>query len=316
MPHIFETKQIKEALEKLDIIAAMEEAFKAYSAGQMIVSPQGELPFKKPAGKMNLTFGYMKNSPYFMVKMASDFPGNTKLNKPTGNGMLSLFHKETGEVAAAFVDEGYLTAARTAAAGAVAAKQLAPKVIHKIGIFGTGVQALLQLDYLRRVTECRKVMVFGRTEEKRQAYLDKAAALGFEAEEAEVERDVAEQCNLIVTATSSHMPMLTADMVQPGTHITAVGATTPQKIELAPLVIKNADIVVVDSLIESKKRGEAYHAVQTGLLKQNTLLELGKIIDNPKKGRLTEEQITIADLTGLPAQDMVIAQAVFQTLTA
>ena len=166
------------------------------------------------------------------------------------------------------------------------------------------------------MTDCRNVLVFGRTEEKCAAYVEKAKALGFEAEFTDVERDVAKSCNLIVTATSSQMPLLTADMIQPGTHITAVGATTPQKIELAPLVIKDADIVVVDSLIESQKRGEAYHAVQTGLLKQSAILELGKIIGNPKKGRQSDDQITIVDLTGLPAQDMVVAQVVYETLTA
>ena len=316
MTKIYTREQMQGAVEKIDVVAAMEEAFQAYSNGQMVVSPPGEMAFKNPVGSLKLTYGYLKSDPYYLVKTDASFPGNEKKKLPISSGMATLNNRETGEVMAVFLDGGYLTAVRTAAAGAVAAKYLGPKQVKRIGIFGTGVQARMQLETLRRVTDCREVMVFGRTAESRQAFIDAMTPLGFHIEGTEYESDVAESCNLIVTATPSQMPLLTADQIRPGTHITAVGATTPQKIELAPLILKNADIVVVDSLEESKKRGEAFHAVQTGLLKQSALLELGKVIANPAKGRKTEEEVTVVDLAGLPAQDMQIAKVLHAALSA
>ncbi|MCK5145613.1 ornithine cyclodeaminase family protein [bacterium] len=304
---------IETALKKIDVISAMEEAFIASSSGQMVITPMGKLDFKIPSGNVQITCGHLKKAPYYIVKINSEFQNNAKIDKPIFNGNITLYNKDTGEIVASFMDNGYLSATRTAAAGALAAKYFAPKIVKKIGIFGTGMQARMQLEYLMQVTECREVLAFGRTSANLQKYAADMSAKGFQVETTDNEKKVAEQCNLIITATASQMPVLTADMIQPGTHITAIGATTPQKIELAPLVLKNADIVVVDSLENSKKRGEIYHAVQTGLLKQNTVQELGKIIGNAKKCRQSDEQVTIVDLTGLLVQDLIMAKTIHES---
>ncbi len=98
--------------------------------------------------------------------------------------------------------------------------------------------------------------------------------------------------------------------LRPGTHITAVGADSPGKIELEPELIAKSDIVVVDSKRQCLDHGEITHAYKKGLIKDNNLIELGAVIDNPSLGRINSKQITVADLTGLAVQDIQIVKSI------
>jgi ornithine cyclodeaminase len=124
--------------------------------------------------------------------------------------------------------------------------------------------------------------------------------------------DVTSTSNLIVTATASTTPLLSAEQIQSGTHITAVGADTPEKQELEPAVLAKADIVVADSISQCIERGDIAHAVREGLINENSLVELGHIISGNARGRTSQDQITVADLTGVAVQDIQIAKAVYQ----
>ena len=168
---LFTLDQIKSALSGIDVVEAMENAFVAYSDGRAEVPPVGELILEK--GEVHIKYGYIRNEEFYVIKIASGFYQNDKYGIPTGNGLMLLFRQETGQLAAILLDEGHLTNIRTAAAGAVAAKHLAPARIEKIGIVGTGVQARLQLKYLKDVTDCRDVLgivdssLFGQSDDAR-----------------------------------------------------------------------------------------------------------------------------------------------------
>jgi ornithine cyclodeaminase len=107
---------------------------------------------------------------------------------------------------------------------------------------------------------------------------------------------------------------LSAGQVQPGTHITAVGADTPEKQELDPYILKMADIVVADSISQCVERGDIAHAVRAGIITAHSLVELGHVISGAAAGRSSESQITVADLTGVAVQDIQIAKAVYQAI--
>ena len=115
-----------------------------------------------------------------------------------------------------------------------------------------------------------------------------------------------------MTTTPATKALLFAEQIQPGTHITAVGADTPHKQELDSAIFKSADRVVVDSISQCAERGDSAHALKQGYIQQNQLIELGAVILDPNKGRTNEKQITIADLTGLATQDICIAACVVQ----
>ena len=254
----------------------------------------------------------MKNGKYYVVKIASGFPDNPKLGIPAGNGVMLLFDKQTGGLLSLLLDEGLLTDLRTAAAGCIAAKYLAPKNVQCIGIVGTGAQAFYQLKLLSFVTECRRVMIWGRDLAKTRKFKDHPDLHEWKMEVAKDLDDLTENCNLIVTTTSSSKPLLFAHQIRPGTHITAVGADDVGKQEIDPEIFAKAEIVVVDSRSQCLEIGDVSYAVRQGVIKKERLLEMGEVAMDSALRRNSENQITIADLTGVGIQDLQVAVTVFE----
>jgi ornithine cyclodeaminase len=136
-------------------------------------------------------------------------------------------------------------------------------------------------------------------------------ALGFAVRTTMDADEIAATCRLIVTATPSCKPLLRADMIRKGTHITAMGSDTPEKQELDAGILKMADRIVVDSIRQCLLRGEAFHALEAGLIQRERMVELGDAIRNPELRRQSDEEITVVDLTGVAVQDIQISKAVW-----
>jgi len=310
MATIINLIEIKSIIKSVNVVAAMEEGFIQYSNGNTVVPPVGELLFEKPKGDAHIKYGYIKNDAYYVIKIASGFYDNAKLGIPSSQGLMLLFDQKTGVPKAVLLDEGYLTDIRTAAAGALAAKYFAPKNIKAIGIVGTGIQAKLQLQYLQEHTPCKTVWVWGRNLKNTETFVKELEA-GFDIHIAKTTTELAKNCNLIVTTTPSELALLKADDIQKGTHITAVGSDTEHKQELESNLLKKADIVIADSVPQSKSRGEIYRAVTAGAISENKIIELGTAIQHSALQRTNEDQITIVDLTGVAVQDIMISKAVY-----
>ena len=311
---IFRLHEIKEVIDPLTLIKNQEEGFVAYSEGKVVVPPVGYLHFEQPPGDCHIKFGYIKSDDYFVVKIATGFYQNPDVGLPVSNGMLALFSQTTGNLEALFLDEGYLTDLRTAAAGAIAAKYLAPKPITRIGIIGTGVQARLQLEMLKYITECRDACVWGRDRQKQEHYKSQMAESGFSVAVMSRVEDLARSCNLIVTATAANNPLLYASQLQSGTHVTAIGADAQGKQELDPNIFTKATVRVVDSVSQCVDHGDTSHAIKAGLIDEGKLVELGTVIKNSELGRANQEQITVADLTGVAVQDIQIVTLAYKSL--
>lgn len=309
---IISRKEIEAIVPSLDLIRAIEEGFVAYSSGQAEVPPVGELLLEK--GDVHIKYGYIRQDDYYVIKIASGFYENPTIGLPSSSGLMLLFSQETGEPKGILLDEGYLTDTRTAVAGAVVAKYLAPREVECIGIVGTGTQAHFQLSYLKGVTSCRKVLVWGRGEAQLARYKQDMEAHDFVIETTRSTADILRTCNLIVTATPATEPLLYAPDLQAGTHITAIGSDTPHKQELDPAILRDADIVVADSIQQCLVRGEVHQAIRTGYLAQEELVELGDIIAGHSTGRTSDDQVTVADLTGVAVQDIKIATAVYNAV--
>jgi ornithine cyclodeaminase len=234
---------------------------------------------------------------------------------PSGNGLMLLYKQETGEPVSILLDQGYLTDVRTAVAGAIVAKYLAPSNVDKIGIVGTGIQARLQLLYLKNVVKCREVLVHGRSKEKMDAYKSEMEKEGFNVETTSDPSEILKQCNLIITTTPSKSHILNHGELREGTHITAMGSDTPDKQELDSLILRDADLVVADSIEQCLVRGEIHRAIAADHLNKEELVELGNVISGKAKGRTSDQQTTIADLTGVAVQDISIATAVYEAIT-
>jgi ornithine cyclodeaminase len=311
MPVIVPLAEIKKVLVAIDPLPLIEAGFAAYSRGDVVVPPVGELVFADPPGDVHIKYGYIKGDDFYVIKLASGFTDNPKLGLPSGDGLMLVFSQKTGVLEAVLLDEGYLTNLRTAVAGAVVAKYLAPRQVSAVGIVGAGVQGRMQLDWLRRVRKFDQAVVWGIDEDELGAYRRDMESPGLRIRTTLRAEEVAAAANLIVTCTPATAPILKAEWIRPGTHITAIGSDTAAKQELEAAILARADRVVVDSLSQSELRGEVYKAVSAGAITRDRLVELGRVISDERLRRDSDDEITVADLTGVAVQDIQISKAVW-----
>lgn len=314
MTRVVTRAEIERVLPELDLVAEMERAFVAWSAGRCVVPPVGELRFDEPPGDVHIKYGYVRGERDYVVKIASGFARNRERGLPVGNGLMLLFDQATGAPSAILLDEGLLTDARTAAAGAVAAKHLAPPEVRTIGVLGTGAQARCQVRHLRGVIDCERVALWGRDAARAAACADDLARDGFQVSVRADAAELAHEADLLITATAATAPLFPADALRAGTHVTAMGADTEDKQELDPGLLARAERVVVDSRAQAASRGEVAQAVRAGALALADTVELGAVIAGDAPGRAAPSDITIADLTGVAVQDVAIASATLRAL--
>ena len=314
---IINLSEIQAALQRIGpraIRSAIEQGFADYSRGKVVVPPVGEMTFENPPGETHIKYGYIRGDDHYVIKIASGFYDNASLGLPTSSGLMLLFSQKTGELISVLLDECHLTQVRTAFAGAIVAEHFGPRRVLCAGILGAGIQGRMQLEYLRHVREVDRAIVWGRNENELVEYRKEMEEKGFRVTTTLDPAVVAEHCNLIVTATPSCEPLLRADQIRKGTHITAMGSDTPEKQELDPAILQKADRVVVDSISQSMLRGEVFHAVQSGAIDRSRLIELGAAIINPALRRQSDTEVTVADLTGVAVQDIQICKAVWQAV--
>ncbi len=316
MIEIINLTEIKEIIRRNSaesLIEIIEKGFVLYAEKKVVVPPVGYLAMEQPPGDVHIKYGYIKGDEYYVIKIASGFYNNPAIGLNSSNGMMLLFSQKTGETLSILLDEGHLTDVRTAVAGAVAAKYLAPSNVSCIGMVGTGTQARLQLQYLRTITKCRDVIVWGRSDEKLEQFKMDPLLKDFAIK---VTKDIGyltKYCNLIVTTTASRTALLMVHDILPGTHITAMGADADGKQELDPLLLAKADILVADSIEQCIDHGECGFAVRGKHIDPTKIIALGDVIAKKELRRNNDHQITIADLTGVAIQDIQITKYIFET---
>ncbi len=276
-------EEIVAALDDRQAIELLEEGFIALSAGRVTVPPVGHLGMTDPPGECHIKYGHIHGDDFFAVKLATGFYENSALGLPSGSGMTIVFSARTGFPEVVLDDAGHLTDVRTAMAGCISARHLAPKSIRAIGIVGAGLQARLQLEYLRYVTDCRDVVVWARNKEKSLLFQREMKEKGFDVLIANCVEELCGSSNLIVTTTPSTTPLIFADWVMPGTHITAVGSDGGGKQELDAAVLAKADHCVVDSISQCVLLGESHFAIAAGLVDESDLKELARLFQATKQ---------------------------------
>jgi ornithine cyclodeaminase len=311
-PVILQLDEIKRLIDVPRLIREIETGFVLYSEGKVVVPPVGFLHFDNPPGDVHIKYGYVIDDESYVLKIASGFYNNAALGLPTSDGLLLVFSQKTGELQHILLDKCWLTDMRTAAAGAVAAKYLAPKNVERIGIIGTGVQARMQLELLLEVVDCRSCSVWGRNPGKVEQMMKDIGELDLDIRAASDIEELTAECNLIVTTTSARQALIKAEHIRRGTHVTAMGSDDHGKQELEAALLAKADRVVADSVSQCVDHGECFHAVTDNVLAADAILELGDVIQDPDIGRTSDDQITICDLTGVAIQDIQIAKMVSQ----
>ena len=311
---IITLEEIKDILPDIDVIGAMKKGFIEYSNGDVVVPPVGEMIFENPPGEVHIKYGHSKKGKSYVIKIASGFYNNPQLGISSSQGLMLVFNQTTGQLQAVLLDEGHLTDIRTAGAGALAAKYFAPKQLSGIGIIGSGIQAKLQLEMLLKNHTPEAIYLWGRTLEHVET-MKASISCDCPIHICSSTKELAEHANLIVTTTPSKTALLREQDIQKGSTIIAVGSDTSSKQELESSILENSDLIISDSIPQSKSRGEIFRAVQDASITHEQVIELGKAIQDDHLQRQHDNQTIVVDLTGVAVQDIMIANAVLDRLT-
>ena len=290
----------------------VRDAFAKLARGEAILPGVINLDIPESRAEVHVKGAHLRATPFFSIKVASGSYDNPARGLPVGSGMFLVFDATTGFPRAVLFDNGYLTELRTGAAGAVAADLLARMDIERVGIVGVGSQARYQLEALLGVRTPERVIAYGRSEPKAIAYAKEMEERhGVQVLPAKTVEQAVRGSDVVVTVTPSKEPLVRAEWVLPGMHITAVGSDGPDKQELDVGVLAKADKVVADRLDQCLRLGEIHHAIEAGVLTRDRVYaELGAIVAGSKPGRERDEEITVADLTGVGVQDAAVANVV------
>lgn len=303
--------ETRELISPAQALASCREAFAQMARGQVEQPDVLTIEVKEHRGEVHAKGGYLHGAPRFSIKVATGFYNNPARGLPTTSGGVWVFSAATGHLETMILDNGYLTELRTGAAGAVAADLLARKAVGTAGVVGAGTQARYQLEALLLVRNPERILVAARQPAQAEACArEMTERLGRPVETAASIEALVRESDLIVTTTPADRPVVRADWVQPGSHVTAMGSDMPHKQELEAALLGRAK-VVVDRLSQCLTQGELHHAVAAGVLQAEDVYgELGEIAAGMKPGRLSDTEITVADLTGVGVLDAAVANVV------
>ncbi|MBO1903563.1 ectoine utilization protein EutC [Microvirga sp. 3-52] len=289
-------------------VDCVEDAFAALATKPVVMPPILRLDIVEHRGEVDVKTAYVPGLDGFAIKVSPGFFDNPKLGLPSLNGLMILFSTKTGLVEALLLDNGYLTDVRTAAAGAVAAKHLSRPDSQVATIFGAGIQARLQLEALTLVRPIKRARIWARDFAKAEtAAQDLSTSLGIAVEAVPNPESACDGADIIVTTTPAEQPILKAEWVQPGQHITAMGSDSEHKNEIDPAILPRA-LYIADSLGQTRRLGELHHAIRAGLIEPDrSFPELGQVVASQAPGRESPDAMTLCDLTGTGVQDTAIA---------
>lgn len=312
--------QIKTVLDKPAIIDAVRQGLISHDRGDITSPMPMALLFKSDehtiTGDCHVKAASSDRYPYFCVKVATGFYNNPERGLDANNGLVMLLSAETGEPLVLFLDEGYLTEARTAAAGALAASLAAGNSPKRLGVIGTGAQAELQSRWISSHIEVSEITVFGRSVDKADALAQRIKDIGVVVRVAETTTGLSEQSDIIVTTTTATAPVLMSSDIRPGHHIVAMGTDCLGKNEIDSNILARADVIVTDDHDQCLDHSEFGLAVRAGLINEKQDFSLGALLADPTKSGIRPDSVSIVDLTGLGAQDLAAASLIYERLHA
>lgn len=307
---------VLELLTLPDCITAVEEAFRLHADGRTL--GPGVLGVHAHGGGFHIkAAGLLGSRRYFAAKTNANFPENpVRFGRPTIQGTVVLADAENG-APLAIMDSGSITALRTGAATAVAARHLARRDARVATIVGCGVQGETQLAAIAAVLPLERVWLVDADAARARALaarLQPTQSFRIEARD-DLGAAVAAS-DVCVTCTPSRKAVVHRVDVRAGTFVAAVGADGQGKQELEPALLAGATLVV-DVLEQCAEIGELQHALAAGLMtRADVHAELADVVAGRRPGRTREDEITVFDSTGTALQDVAAAVAVYERACA
>jgi ornithine cyclodeaminase len=292
-----------------DLIAAMESAVAAYSAGQTAQPVRTVVEVGNDHNFFGVMPAAMREPAAIGAKLVTVFHANHTRGLPSHLATIVLFDPETGALAAV-LDGRFITEARTAAVSAVSAKHLARPEARTLAIIGAGVQARSHLRALRCVRAVDTVRVWSPSEAHRTAFAaEMSAETGLRVTAVPTSRAALDAADLIVLATSSPAPVIDDDAVAAGAHVCAVGACRPEEREMPTALVARARVFVDSRAGALKEAGDILLPMREGVFGDSHIAgELGDVVRGRVKARAHGTDVTIFKSLGMAIEDIAAAE--------
>jgi alanine dehydrogenase len=302
MPLLLNESDVRALLTMPDLIACMENALAAFSAGHVVQPVRTVLDLADRHAFFGVMPAYMPSLPAIGAKLVTVYHSNLERGLPSHLGTILLFDPETGALDA-ILDGRYITEARTAAVSAVSAKKLARENAKTLAILGSGVQARSHFEALKCVRNFTEVRAWSPNAANLKAFTDETGATPAASAEAAIRG-----ADVIALTTSSPTPVLDDAWVKPGAHVISVGASRPTQRELDPALVARARVFVDSRASALKESGDIVMGIAEGRFTADHVLgELGE----PMTARSSPDEITIFKSLGLAVEDVAAAHLAF-----
>lgn len=309
---VLERSDVERLLDMEYCITAVENAFRARGEGRPASS--GVLGLALDGGALHAKLGTLSVTRlYAVAKINANFPDNpARHGLPTIQGVLLLFDASRGTPLAS-MDSALITARRTAAATAVAARYLALRNASAATFIGCGIQARAHIEALRHVRDIERLTAFDLNPIAAERFAAEARSrFDVVAEVATDARQAASASPIVITSTPSRRALLNRQDLSAGTFVAAVGADSEEKQEIAADLMCEA-VVVVDDLDQCSRMGDLHHALAAGAMQPGHVRgSLDQIVSGRAPGRLSDDEIIIFDSTGVAIEDVAAAALVYE----
>lgn len=313
---VLSSVQVDRLLDMQSCIDAVETAFRA--RGTAARSASAVTGVELESGKLHAKLATLEGQRFYAVaKINANMPGNPARRRlPAIQGVVVLFDATTG-TPLAVIDSARLTAIRTAAASAVAAKYLALANASTLAIVGCGIQARAHVDALLCVRPVQRLRAYDLDPNAAEAFCaEMRSAHGLNCVTASSVTGTTLNSAIVITSTPSRRPILQPGDVSPGTFVAAVGADNEDKHEVAVPLLRSS-VIVVDDIEQCVKYGDLHHAIAAGTVARSDVrATLDQIVSARVEGRISDDEIIIFDSTGVAIEDAAAAAIVYENAEA
>jgi len=306
---------IEKHLTMKETIETVEQAFKEYAKGNVVLPTRSTIMIPKHNGSISFMPSYLTELEAQATKIISIYPDNREKGLPTTVAWIVVNNPKTGMVQA-FMDATYLTAMRTGAITGVAAKYLAPEDAKTVAIFGAGVQGRTQTWAACTVRDIDRVYVFDLYPEARKRFAeDMSKKLGIEVIPAGSGEEACRDADIVLTATTSPKPVLKREWLKEKVHVSAIGAFYPDWRELDTATVAESKLVIDDMEGIELEAGDILIPIEEGVITWDHVhAELKELVSGEKVGRTADDTITVFKSVGIAIQDSSVANLVLKKL--
>jgi ornithine cyclodeaminase/alanine dehydrogenase-like protein (mu-crystallin family) len=294
----------------------VEQAFRGLAAGELETPAVGHLPGREGGGFHFKAAARSRGNARAAIKINGNFPANPlRRGLPTIQGFVALLDTECGRILA-LLDSAEITARRTAAASALAARLLAVPRASRLAIVGCGVQARYHLEALRELFAFESLLCHDTDRTRADEVAAAALSSGIDAAVVGSPREAVRHAHIVVTCTTSTRPFLRDGDVTPGCFVAAVGADHAYKHEIEPGLMRAAR-VVPDVLAQAAVMGDLHHAIAAGAMTASDIHgELAHVVSGRVAGRRSAQEIFVFDSTGTAIEDLAAAELAYEIASA